>query len=167
MLQVAWSGPIEVFFLCPGKVYQSFDVVAVAPYLSADLNTGPNNTLVSLDEVFNSTVYDAIQSSYNIVNMIAQVVNATAPNMIIATYEGGPDFSSLTDSSNADLTNFSFYIHRDPRLYTALYNYLGNLTQIPNFKIFNYFLSGGLWSKYGCWGELFLDLTKYNFKIEN
>ena len=141
-----------MFFLCPGKIYQAFDVVAVAPYLSADLNTGPNNTLVTIDELYNSTIYNAVQSAYTMVNNIAQIVNASAPNMILATYEGGPDFSSLTDTGNTELTTFSYLIHRDERMYNGLLNYLGNLTQIPNFKIFNYFLSGGLWSKYGCWG---------------
>lgn len=54
--QVAWTGPIEVFFLCKGDYYKYYDVVALAPYLSAPLTDKNGNLLYTLDEIFNTVI---------------------------------------------------------------------------------------------------------------
>lgn len=52
-MQAAWTGPLEVFFLCKGDYYKKYDVVAIAPYFSAALTDNNGNVLYTLDEVFN------------------------------------------------------------------------------------------------------------------
>ena len=151
--QAAWAGPLNVFFLCPGNVSQSYDVVALAPYLSGSM-VKPDKTLFSLDELYNTVVNTAIKDALNQLINIASLVNSSAPQMELATYESGPDFSSLTDSSNVALTNLSMAFHRDPRIYNALKYYLSNLTQTNGvkLKVYNQFYSAGAYSRYGCWG---------------
>lgn len=98
----------------------------------------------------------SIQDVVSMLNATASLVKQNAPNMELGLYEAGPDFSSLTDSSNFQLTNLSYSIHRDVRMSQALTNYISNLTSIPGveLKIFNYFISAGRCSKYGCWGMI-------------
>jgi len=154
--QVAWSGPIEVFFLCNGDYYRSYDIVAMAPYLSYDLTDSNGNLLYSVDNIFDSIVDIAINNSVHLIKTISSLVKLNAPNMQLALYEAGPDFSSLTDTGNLPLTNLSFFIHRDPRMKDALIKYFNNLTQNADFKlsIIDYFASVGQCSRYGCWGMI-------------
>lgn len=152
--QAAWTGPTEVFFLCNGDFYKSYDMVAVAPYMSAPLKKD-DGSLVTLEEFFNTTVYQGIDNAVRVTQKIGILVkNKTEGKMKFGLYEAGPDFSSLTDTANTELTALSFEIHRDPRMYNALRLYLTNLTKIPdvNLDIFAYFISVGSCSKYGCWG---------------
>ena len=109
--QAAWSGPIEVFFLCPGNVSQAYDLVSLAPYLSNNM-THTDRSLVTLEEFYATRINPAIQTALNQTLLIASIVAKNAPQMQIGLYEAGPDFSSLTDTSNVALTNLSFYIHR-------------------------------------------------------
>ena len=152
--QAAWSGPIEVFFLCNGDFYKSYDVVAIAPYWSASMKYD-NGSLVSVEEFFSRVVYEGIQDAVRITKIVGSIVNnKTEGRMKFAFYEAGPDFSSLTETSNTALTELSIKVHRDPRIYDGLRMYLGNVTQIPNLKldVYNHFYTAGVYSKYGCWG---------------
>ena len=151
--QAAWSGPIEVFFLCEGNFHEAFNVVAIAPYMSTSL-VNSDKSLVSLEDFYNYKVYDGIKSAVDCLISTFKVVNASAPNMSVSFYEAGPDFSSLFDTSNTALTNLSFAIHRDPRMYDAFKLYLNNVTKIEGIKLHTYmqYVSTGACSKYGCWG---------------
>lgn len=151
--QAAWGGPLEVFFLCKGNYYESFDVVAIAPYMSYSLKNN-DSTLVTLDQFYDSIVDLSIKDPVSQVNNTANLIKANAPNLELATYESGPDFSSLNEQGNVDLTNLSIYIHRDKRMKQALYNYISNLTKINgvNLKVYNHFQAAGQFTKYGCWG---------------
>ncbi len=151
-LLAAWSGPINVLFLCNGNLSKIYDVVAIAPYFSADIS---NYTTMTMDEFYNSSIIDnAINGSANQLAYIASIVYSNAPSMELATYEGGPDFSSLTDPNNLELTQLSYKIHRDSRISPALTKYISKLTNIPGVKLslYNHFVSVGRFSKYGCWG---------------
>ena len=141
-----------MLFLCRGNLSQIYDVVAVAPYLSANLG---NYTAMTIDEFYSSSIIpNAITSSANQLASIASIVSSYAPSMELATYEGGPDFSSLTDTNNLAMTQLSYKIHRDSRIGQALTDYISNLTNIPGVKLslYNHFTSVGSCSKYGCWG---------------
>ncbi|RNA10793.1 PA14 domain-containing [Brachionus plicatilis] len=154
--QAAWTGPTEVFFLCNGDFYKSYDMLTVAPYMSASLNK-EDESLVSLEEFYNTTVYEAIENAVKVTRIIGILVkNKTEGKMKFGLYEAGPDFSSLRDTSNTELTDLSFKIHRDPRMYHALKLYLTNLTKMPdvNIDVFAYFISAGVCSIYGCWGMI-------------
>ena len=115
--QVAWSGPIETFFLCPDNVSQAFDLVALAPYLSDGNLTDSNGELLTVDEFYATRIDAAVQNAVNLTWKIANFVKQQAPNMEIGLYEAGPDFSSLFDIGNTYLTNLSFYIHRGIYIY--------------------------------------------------
>ena len=124
----------------------------MAPYLSANLE---NYTAMTMDEFYNSSIIgNAINSAVTQVASIASIVNANAPSMEFVTYEGGPDFSSLTDTGNLALTQLSYNIHRDRRIGQAIKDYISNLTSIPGVKLslYNHYASVGACSKYGCWG---------------
>ncbi|EFC47802.1 hypothetical protein NAEGRDRAFT_57192 [Naegleria gruberi] len=152
--QAAWTGPLEIFYLCEGNYYQSFNVVAIAPYMSDSLKKA-DNSLVSLEEFYGSIIHTAIASSRNALLSTYKIVNQSSPGMELAFYEGGPDFSSLTDTGNTELTDLSMTIHRDPRMKQALTYYLSNITNIaPGVKLsaYNHFTSTSVFSKYGCWG---------------
>ena len=82
--------------MCNGSYYKSFDVVAIAPYMSSSMKRG-DGSLVSIDEFFNSTVYAGISASLAQLNATAQqIAQSPAPGIQLATYEAGPDYSSLT-----------------------------------------------------------------------
>ena len=97
--------------MCPGNVSQAYDLVSLAPYLSDNM-THTDRSLVTLDEFYSTRINPAIQTALNQTLLIASTVAKNAPQMQIGLYEAGPDFSSLTDTSNVALTNLSFYIHR-------------------------------------------------------
>ncbi len=128
-----------------------------------------------MDDLFIKRVDLDILDSFNCVQKFANFLKSKAPWMELATYESGPDYSSLTDSNNIYLTNLSYFIHRgyflfqinnlrqeffeffsnlDPRMYNAVYNYISNLTDVSktNLKTFMYYGGMGLCSRYGCWG---------------
>ncbi|CAF0900053.1 unnamed protein product [Brachionus calyciflorus] len=154
--QAAWSGPTEVFFLCNGDYFKSYDMIAIAPYMSAPLKKD-DGSLVTLEEFYETTVYQSIENAVRVTEKIGILIkNKTEGKMKFGLYEAGPDFSSLTDTANTELTELSFKIHRDPRMYEALRLYLTNITRIKdvNLDMFSYFISNGLCSKYGCWGIL-------------
>lgn len=109
--QAAWTGPIEVFFLCPNQTHLAYDLVALAPYLSDNM-TYPNGTLLSLDQFFATRIDSAIKNALAQTKTIASFVRHKMPQMEIGFYEAGPDFSSLTQSSNTYLTSLSYTIHR-------------------------------------------------------
>ena len=90
-----------------------------------------------MDEFFNSSIIDnAINASATQLASIARIVYANSPSMELATYEGGPDFSSLTDTKNRPLTQLSYNIHRDSRIGQALKEYISN-----SFTDLNYFVN--------------------------
>lgn len=153
--QAAWGGPLEVFFLCTEEYYKSYDIIAIAPYLSHELKKA-DSSLYSVEEVFNSLVDQAIKDAVSQVNNTANLIKTYAPTLELATYESGPDFSSLTDTGNVPLTNLSIAIHRDPRIGQAVANYIRNLTKINGvtMRAFNYFTASGTYTKYGCWGMI-------------
>jgi hypothetical protein len=109
--QAAWMGPIEIFFLCPNKTSDAYDLVALAPYLSDNM-TYRNGSLLSLEEFYNTRIDSAIKSAVDVTQKIANYVRAHRPSMEIGLYEAGPDFSSLTETGNTYLTNLSFFVHR-------------------------------------------------------
>jgi hypothetical protein len=110
----------------------AYDVVAIAPYLSNNsilsffinivinaLNfcllhivTNSDKSLISVDDLFNKRVSLDILDSVNCAINFAKFLKSKAPWMELATYESGPDYSSLTDTNNIYLTNLSYFIHR-------------------------------------------------------
>ncbi len=65
-----------------------------------------------MDDLFNKRMDLDILDSFNCVQKFANFLKSKAPWMELATYESGPDYSSLTDSNNIYLTNLSYFIHR-------------------------------------------------------
>lgn len=151
--QAAWSGPLEIFFLCQGNYYESFDIISIAPYMSYSMKKA-DGSLVSIDEFFNTTVHNAINESLALVKKIYSFVNSNSPSLKLALYEAGPDFSSLFDQSNTALTEMSIAVHRDQRMYQALRYYISNLTKTDGIKLSAYvhYASITTFTKYGCWG---------------
>lgn len=155
-MQAAWMGPLEVFFLCEGEYHRSFDVVGIAPYLSAGMEN-PDGSLMDLEQFYNgSTVADAIARSLRQLNTTLGHVKESAPHMTVGLYEAGPDFSSLHEQGNLKLTNLSLFIHRDRRMYQALTDYISNMTRSEgvNLDLYVHYQSVGTYTKYGCWGLL-------------
>jgi len=156
-----WTGPLETFYLCSGDYYKSFDMIGLAPYLSYQLTATDGSLLYTLDQVFNTVIDAAINDSVSYLSTMANIIKANAPYQELVTYEGGPDFSSLHDDRNVDLTNLSYYIHRDPRMEKALEYYILNISTNPNFtlKMYVHYTSAGPFSRYGCWGLIQASVT--------
>lgn len=152
--QGVWTGPTEVFFLCNGDYYASYDVVTIAPYMYADLKK-EDGSLVSLEDFYSTMVYESVDRAVRESQTIGLFIkNQTQGKMKFGMYEAGPDFSSLNDPANTELTALTYEIHRDPRMYQVLKLYLTNLTKIPdvNVELFAYYESVRACSRYGCWG---------------
>jgi hypothetical protein len=109
--QVAWRGPIEIFFLCPDNTSDAYDLVALAPYLSDNM-TNADGSVMGLEEFYATRIDSAIKSAVSATKLIADFVKSNRPTMEMGLYEAGPDLSSLHDNKNTDLTNLSFYVHR-------------------------------------------------------
>ncbi|RNA33846.1 PA14 domain-containing [Brachionus plicatilis] len=145
--QAAWSWPLETFYLCKGDFYLHYDVIAIAPYMSSSLRI--NNTLVDVDEFYQKLADQSVQDSFLQLNRTFTIVKSSAPFMQLALYEAGPDFSALRETWNTNLTELSYKIHRDKRMYQLLRSYLNNMTQRVDLKIYSHFYSVGTYSKYG------------------
>jgi len=174
-MQAAWTGPLEIFYLCEGEYYKSFDVVGIAPYLSAPLANEDGSLIMDLDEFFNgSTIATAIRQSLSQLNTTLKLVKQSAPHMSVGLYEAGPDFSSLFDTGNLKLTNLSIFVHRDKRMYQALKDYISALTKTDgvSLNMYLHYQSVGTYTKYGCWGLLessdqkWQDSPKYSAYID-
>jgi hypothetical protein len=61
--QVAWRGPIEIFFLCPDNTSDAYDLVALAPYLSDNM-TNADGSVMGLEEFYATRIDSAIQESF-------------------------------------------------------------------------------------------------------
>ena len=109
--QVAWRGPIEIFFLCPDNTSLAYDLVSLAPYLSDNM-TNPDKSVMDLDQFYATRIDSAVQSALAATKTIVNYVKNNRPSMQIGFYEGGPDFSSLTNTGNLALTNLSYLVHR-------------------------------------------------------
>ena len=86
--QAAWMGPLEIFYLCEGEYYKSYDLVAIAPYMSSDMKDADGN-LISLEDFFNSTISASIKESLNFLQTTFNLVNSSTPKMEIGLYEAG------------------------------------------------------------------------------
>ena len=151
--QAAWTWPLEVFYLCEQDFYLDYDLVAIGPYMHSSLSI--NNTLVDVDQFFDKLADQTVQDSYLRLEQIYKIVKSSAAFMHVGLYEAGPDFSSLRQSWNINLTQLSFKIHRDERMYGLLRNYLNNMTQTAiDLKVYAHFNSIGAYSRFGCWGLL-------------
>lgn len=150
--QAAWSWPLEVFYLCQQDFYLDYDLVAIGPYMHSSLSI--NNTLVDVDQFYDKLADQSVQGSYSRLEQIYSIMKSSAPFMQLGLYEAGPDFSSLRQTWNINLTQLSYKIHRDERMYSLLRNYLNNMTQKIDLKIYAHFYSVGAYSRFGCWGLL-------------
>jgi hypothetical protein len=74
--------------------------------------TNSDKSLITVDDLFNKRVKNDILDSVTCVVKFTNFLKSKAPWMELATYESGPDYSSLTDSNNIYLTNLSYFIHR-------------------------------------------------------